>query len=247
MLLCSASFAQDKLAFRIISVDGNVTLDGGAVTIGQQVTTASSGKLVIHERSQASVLLPWGVITRLGPGENDVATLGDAKRWLAAQGAVFDGGPLIQPGGNEKNYLLGDDVSLLWLGSINKSLKMRVMSEYADIYLDTVIQRRVDIKNFSRFFKEKELIIVEISSGKKNYENISISPIGDEQRKRLQQELAQIENHPYKKVLTIAMLEAHELNLDAVVHVLQVGKLPEDTPSDLKQYISMRSQGWLIK
>jgi hypothetical protein len=245
ILICGISssgtvlFAQDNYAFRVISVHGNVTLDGAPVSVDQKVPR-SANRLTIDKDAQAAVLLPWGVVMNLGPGENDVTMLGDAKRWLATQGARHDG-PAVQPSGG-RLYLLGNVVSFWWTQPIDKPLKLSITNEFGDVYFDTLMQNRIVLRNFRRFFKQKENTLVQIRKDQQTYEAMMIMHIEDDHRKKLEHDLSQIENHPDKAILTIAILEAHKLDLDAAVLLLELGPQRDDLSPDLKNYIDYKKR-----
>jgi hypothetical protein len=233
LLFCSVSIAQERPLFRIISFAGDVTIDGVPVTFDQQVMKSSS-RLEIKAGGYAGIVTHWGLVRRLDKGKHDVAMLGSAKEWLQQSGAIHDG-PLISPRQGDNPYLVGDSLFLKWPDFRSKQYKIAITNIFEDKILDTVIYKNEIILNVRRFFSTEKAVVFNLKADRRS-EITLIKQASPEQINQLQHDLARIENHPHKKVLTIAILKLNGLNYDMALRAHQLSSIPIDLPEDLKKF-----------
>jgi hypothetical protein len=235
LFFCSVSIAQERPLFRIISFAGDVTIDGVPVTFDQQAMKSSS-RLEIKAGGYAGIITHWGLVRRLDKGKYDVALLGSAKEWLQQSSAIHDG-PLIspRPGGNP--YLVGDSVFFRWPDFRSKQYKISITNIFEDKLFDTVIYKNEVILNVSRFFPTEKAIVFNLKADRRN-ESALIKQALPEQIDQLQHDLTRIENHPHKKILTVAILKLNGLHYDMALRANQLSfSVPSDLPEDLKKFV----------
>jgi hypothetical protein len=235
LLFCSVSIAQERPLFRIISFAGNVTIDGVPVTFDQQVMKSSS-RLEIKAGGYAGIITHWGLVRRIEKGTHDVALLGSAKEWLQQSGAIHDG-PLISPRTGADTNLAGDSVFLRWPDFNSKQYKISVTNIFEDRLFDTLIYKNEIILNVRWYFQKEKVVVFNLKDGRIN-ENVLIKPASPAQISQLQHDLDRIENHPHKKVLTVAILKLNGLYYDMALRAHQLSfSIPSDLPEDLKKFV----------
>ncbi len=235
LLVGSASFAHEQPLFRIISFAGEVTIDGVPVTFDQLVTP-SSEKLNIGPGSYAGIITHWGLARRLGPGAYLVTSLGSHKEWLQSTGARYDG-PMISPHIGSDRNIAGDYIFLRWPDVISKDFKVTITNVFDDKLFDTLLYKREIALNVRRFFESEKEIIFNLVAGERK-ERVLIKQATPAQVGQLQYDLERVQNHPNKKVLTIAILQLNSLYFDMAFRANQWAvEVEKDLPDDLKKFM----------
>jgi hypothetical protein len=231
LLSGAGCLAQNQPAFRIISFDGDVSIDETAVHFDQQVTTGSS-RLRVKKDGYAGIITSRGLVIRLDRGSYDVAEIASTKHWPTSGGMVHDGPQTLPKIFESNNTIFGESIFLKWPRLVRKDVTITITSMFGDQLFDTLIQSKQIVTNVRRFFEHEQIIVI---SAKTMGGEVVVKPAVPAQIARLNYDLARIENHPHKMILRVLILKLNDLHFDMALRASQLSASAlEGLPDDLK-------------
>lgn len=238
---CQAQ-GQDTL-FKIISMKGNVTLDGNSVSCGQTVDSKSQLLIVQGKKSYVSVLTESGFAFQLGKGKHKTKSIAEqeisnlASLNVKKTGAVTYSVPPdieIVTLGDEYPYLAGDSVTLIWR-SLRKvktdTFKVKVLNIFEEQLMDTTAYSNAVVLPIKRFRNSDLHFLIQISSKKLRPRSALIKSPKRKEKSEFEFDASCISSDDFiqHQLLTASLCEIHNLYYDQIHYLYSLYRYSKKT------------------